>query len=132
MQRGMTEVAILCLAYDVECCWHIYDSNLGFFKNMFPVNTQKLHRLVSLSNLLPFFLLHSPPAVKCIQLPLSEQYFLPFIRYQHLKEHSNHTGNLQLIEAARSEKHLGFVELYIASTFCATATVNKQNNHEGE
>lgn len=64
---------------------------------------QKLHILVFLLNLLSFaLLLGLPPAVKCIQLPLSEQYYLPFILHQCLKEHGNQTGNLQLIGATCS------------------------------
>lgn len=120
----------ICPMLCASCLWSKFRSFIYFF-----LIRQTLHSLVSLSNLVTFTLLLDPPppAVKCIRLPLSEQYDLPFILYQHLKEHSNNTGNLQLIGARRSslKKHLGSMELHIASTFCAPVTVNEEDRHNG-
>lgn len=119
----------ICPMSCASCLWSKFRSFIYFF-----LIRQTLHSLVSLSNPVTFtLLLDPPPAVKCIRLPLSEQYDLPFILYQHLKEHSNNTGNLQLIGARRSslKKHLGSMELHIASTFCAPVTVNEEDHHNG-
>lgn len=120
----------------MECCWHIYDANLGFiFKYFFSIITQKLHGLVSLSNLLPFSLPRSPPAVKCIQLPLSEQYFLPFYTVPALKRAQQSHGESAANRCSAVWKTPGLHGIiYCFHILCSmvTATVNKQNNHKGD
>lgn len=133
--RGMTEVALLCSAYDVECCWHIYDANLGFFFNIFfcyyPESTRTSFLVESpatfSSSFSPCCQMHSTPAVRAILAAFYTAPALKRAQQSHGESAANRCSAVWKTPGLR-----GIIYCFRILCYTVTATVNKQNIHIGE
>lgn len=127
---GMTEFAILCSAYNVECHYH-YDGNLGFLCVFFRQTTQAHFRVESpafFSWLFsPCCQMHSTPAVRAI---LPAFYMVPALKRAQQSHGESAANRCNVVWTTPGL--CGIIYHFHFLCYTDTASVNKQNIHKGE